>query len=42
MNIELGTTGILAKVAAINADGSRVWFDMKNGQTGWFDLRTLN
>ena len=32
MNIELGTTVILAKVAAINADGSRVWFD----------LRTLN
>ena len=42
MNIELGPTGILAKVTAVSEDGLRAWFDMKNGLTGWFDQHALD
>ena len=37
MTIELGSTGQLAKVIAVSEDGGRVYFDLRNGNTGWFD-----
>ena len=36
MSIESGLTGYLAKITAISEDGSRVYFDLRNGNTGSF------
>ena len=37
MSIQLGPSGQLAKVIAVSEDGGRVFFDLRNGNTGWFD-----
>ena len=37
MTIELGPSGILAKVTAISDDGNSVYFDLRNGKTGSID-----
>ena len=37
MTIELGPSGILAKVTAISDDGNSVYFDLRNGKTGSLD-----
>ena len=37
MSIELGPTGQIAKVTAVSEDGCRVFFDLRNGTSGWFD-----
>ncbi len=37
MSIQLGSTGQIAKVTAISADGCRVFFELRNGLSGWFD-----
>ena len=37
MTIELGPSGILAKVTAIGGDGNSVYFDLRNGKTGSLD-----
>ena len=37
MSIQLGSTGQIAKVAAVSEDGCRVFFDMRNNMSGWFD-----
>ena len=34
MSVELGPTGILAKVTAIAEDGRTLWFDLRNGHSG--------
>ena len=34
MTIDLGPSGILAKVTAISGDGNSVYFDLRNGKTG--------
>ena len=36
MSIESGLTGYLAKITAISEDGSRVYFDLRNGKTSSF------
>ena len=36
MNIEFGPSGLLAKITAINEDGRRVYFDLRDGKTGSF------
>ena len=30
-------TGMLARVTGVSADGHRVFFDLRNGKSGWFD-----
>ena len=37
MDIELGPTGKLVRVTATDNHGLRVYFDFRNGLTGWFD-----
>ena len=37
MIIELGPSGLLAKVTAISDDGRSVYFDLRNGKTGSLD-----
>ena len=37
MAIELGSTGMLAKVTAVDENGSRIYIDIRNGNSGWFD-----
>ena len=37
MSIELGPTGQIAKVTAVSEDGCRVFIDLRNGTSGWFD-----
>ena len=37
MAIQLGPIGQLAKVTAIDDDGNRVCFDLRNGNSGWLD-----
>ena len=34
MTIDLGPSGILAKVTAISDEGNSVYFDLRNGKTG--------
>ena len=29
--------GKLARVTGVSADGHRVFFDLRNGNSGWFD-----
>ena len=36
MRIDLGPSGILARVTAISGDGNSVYFDLRNGKTGSF------
>ncbi|MXZ48969.1 MAG: 26S protease regulatory subunit [Candidatus Dadabacteria bacterium] len=36
ISIEFGSTGYLVKITAISEDGSRVYFDLRNGNTGSF------
>ena len=40
--VDPGPTGVLAKVTAIGDAGHRVWFDMRNGQAGWFDQPAID
>ena len=35
--MELGPTGQMAKVTAVSEDGSRIYFDLRNGLSGWID-----
>ena len=35
--MQLGPTGQMAKVTAVSEDGSRVYFDLRNGLSGWID-----
>ena len=42
MMVDPGPTGVLAKVTAIGDAGHRVWFDMRNGQAGWFDQPAID
>ncbi len=37
MTVEVGDAGVLAKVTALSQDGRRVYFDLRNGNTGWFE-----
>ena len=37
MSIEFGPTGQIAKVTAVSDDGYRVFIDLRNGNSGWFD-----
>ena len=37
MSLDLGPIGQLAKVTAIEDDGCRVYFDLRNGNAGWLD-----
>ena len=37
MSIQPGATGQLAKVTAVSEDGCRVFFDFRNGMSGWFE-----
>ena len=41
MSIKLGSTGQIAKVTAVSEDGRRVFFDLRNGLSGWFDQQDL-
>ena len=36
-SIELGSTGQLVKVTAVSEDGYRVFFEYRNGVSGWFE-----
>ena len=37
MTIKLGPTGSLARVTAVSDDNYRVFFELKNGHTGWLE-----
>ena len=41
MSIQLGSTGQIAKVTAVSEDGRRVFFDLRNGLSGWFDQQDM-
>ena len=37
MSIQLGSIGQIAKVTAVSEDGCRVYFDLRNGLSGWLN-----
>ena len=37
MSMQLGPIGQIAKVTAVSEDGRRVYFDLRNGLSGWLD-----
>ena len=37
MSIQPGSTGQIVKVTAVSEDGCRVFFELRNGLSGWFD-----
>ena len=37
MSIQLGSIGQIAKVTSVSEDGCRIFFDLRNGLSGWLD-----
>ena len=37
MSIQFGPTGQIAKVTAVSEDGCRIFFELRNGSSGWFE-----
>ena len=37
MSIQSGSTGQIVKVTSVSEDGCRVFFELRNGLSGWFD-----